>query len=256
MVRDPGEEHANNGHQLPGRKDSKRHTKSRLAYSVYSSDFGFMPYGEPLPFWEAVRQLPRRYRLILSKPGPEVFAVERGQATWQIVCLQLIVYSIVACVCGLLRQWLYPEQATIVSSRGVLSSPFVLQAWNAASSWGLLLSLPIFFLSAMGLLYGLARAYGGHGIFVQQVYTTLLFLTPCGLLVSILGLVPLLGSFLMTFLGAILLVYGIILQAFATVVVHQVSGGKATAAVVLAVLLMIPVVLVGQLLWTLLFAAI
>ncbi len=252
MVRDPGQQHSSNGHQPAGHKKGGKLAAPRAAYPAWSSDIGFVPRGQPLPFWEAVRQLPRRYRFILTKPGFEPFLSEMGLAEWRIVWFQLLVYTIVATVLAFLRALFSPAPA----SGSGLSSPAVQQALNLGSSLGLLLLIPLLFFFVMGLLYGLARAFGGHGIFVQQVYTTLLFLTPWGILVSVLGIIPFAGSFLSTFLGAIFFVYCVMLQCFATVAVHQMSGGKATAVTVIAVLSLIPALIGGLALWTLLFIAI
>jgi hypothetical protein len=129
------------------------------------------------------------------------------------------------------------------------------QALNLGSSLGLLLLIPLLFFFAMGLLYWLARAFGGHGLFVQQAYTTLLFLTPCGVLVSVLSIIPFAGAFLSAFLGVLLFIYCVVLQCFATVAVHQMSGDKATAATVITALTLIPATLICLTLWTLLFVA-
>lgn len=241
MVQDPGQEHSGNGRGPASHRRSGRQAAPRASYPTWSSDLGFIPRGQPLPFREAVRQLPRRYRFVLTKPGFEPFLPELGLAEWKIVWFQLLLYAVVAAALGYLRNLLYSAPA---SGGGGLGSPAVTQALNLASSLGLVVLLPLFFFFAMGLLYWLARAFGGHGIFVEQVYTTLLFLTPCGIIVSLLGLIPFAGSFLSAFLGVILFVYCIALQCFAIVAVHQTTGGKATAAVVLTVLILIPVVII------------
>lgn len=241
MVQDPGQEHSGNGHKPADHRKSGRQAAPRASYPTWSSDLGFIPRGQPLPLREAVRQLPRRYRFVLTKPGFEPFLPELGLAEWKIAWFQLLVYAVVAAGLAYVRGLLYPAPA---SGGGGLGSPPVTQALNLATSLGLLLLIPLFFFFAMGLLYWLARAFGGHGVFVQQVYTTLLFLTPCGLIVSLLGLIPFAGSFLSTFLGVILFVYCVALQCFATVAVHQTTGGKAAAAVILTVLILVPVVII------------
>lgn len=253
MVKDPGQEHSSNGHEPASRKKSGKLAAPHASYPAWSSDLGFIPVGQPLPFREAVRQLPRRYRFVLTKPGFEPFLPELSLAEWKIAWFQLLVYTVVATVLAWLRGLLYPAPA---SGGNGLSSPEVTQALNLASSFGLLLLIPLFFFCAMGLLYWLAHASGGHGVFVQQVYTSLLFLTPCGIIVSLLGLIPFAGSFLSAFLGVILYVYCVVLQCFATVAVHQMTGGKAVAAVILTVLILIPVVILCLFLWTLLFVVI
>jgi hypothetical protein len=114
----------------------------------------------------------------------------------------------------------------------------------------------LLFFFAMGLLYWLARASGGHGSFVQQAYTTLLFLVPCGIITSVLGLIPFAGSFLAFFLGLLLFIYCVVLQCFVTVVVHQMPGDKATRATIITALSLVPASLLCLGLWTLVFVII
>lgn len=245
MLTDSGPDHSNNGHGPPSRKKSAKQVQPRASYPTWSSDLGFIPHTQPLPWREALRQLPRRYRFVLTKPGFEPFLAEMSQGEWRIVWAQLLIYSVVAALLTFVRNLLYPASLSASSSASGLSSLAVLQALSLSTSLGLLVLIPVVFFLTMGLLYWLARALGGHGIFVQQVYTTLLFLVPCGVIVSVLGVIPFVGSFLSTFLGFVLFVYGVALQCFATVAVHQMSGGKATTAVILTLLILFPILIAG-----------
>jgi hypothetical protein len=256
MIRESDQEPSNNGHSPTTRKKKSKQAAPRASYEAWSPDFGFVPQGQPLPFGEAIRQLPRRYRFILSKPGFTPFLAEMSMAEWKIVWWQLLVYALLASLLAFLRTLINPVQVSSTSSATGLSSPAVLQALNLGSSLGLLLFIPVLFFFAMGLLYLLARIFGGHGIFVQQAYTTLLFLVPCGVVVSVLGIIPVAGSFLSTFLGVVLFVYCVALQCFAATVVHQMPGGKATTAVVITMLALIPMTVVCLSFWTLVFAMI
>jgi hypothetical protein len=205
---------------------------------------------------EAVRQLPRRYRLLLTRPGFEPFWSEVFLAGWNIVCVQLLMYTVLSAGLASVRMLLYPDVSDGTAGSGGLHTPAVVQALTSGTSAGLLLLIPLLFFFAMGLLYWLARAAGGHGVFVQQVYTTLLFVTPCGLIVGALSLIPLAGSFLSAFLGVILFVYCIVLQCFATIAVHQMEGGKATAVTVVTALSLIPASILCLALWTFLIGMI
>lgn len=250
MVQEPGPQYADNGRDPAGRRKSGR--QPRASFPAWSPDPGFIPRGRPLPLREAVRQLPRRYRSVLTRPGFEPFLPELGLAGWNIVCVQLLIYAVGAAGLASLRALLYPEAADGTGGVGGFNNPAVVQALTLGTAPGLLLVLPLLFFFAMGLLYWLARASGGHGVFVQQVYTTLLFVTPCGLIVSMLGLIPFAGSFLSAFFGLILFVYCVVLQCFATIAVHQMTGGKATAVTVITALSLIPASILCLALWTLL----
>lgn len=249
MLTDPGQKHSGNGHGPTEKKKGGKQARPRAEYQTWSSDLGFVPRTQPLPLAEALRQWPGRARFILSKPGFEPFLVEMGLAEWKIVWVLLLGVSFAVALLSFARDLLYPASSGLIS-------PAVVQALNVATSLGLVLLIPLGFFFAMGLLYWLARAFGGHGIFVQQCYTTLLFLVPCLFLANVLGLIPIAGSFLATFAGALLFVYCVVLQCFAMLSVHQMSGGKATAAVILTVLIFIPVMFAALALWTFLFVSI
>jgi len=256
MVREPGPRDSGDGDERSEQGKKSRQAMPRVEYQAISSDFGFIPRGQPLPLPEAMRQLPRRYRFVLSKPGPAPFAMEMGLAEWKIVWVQLLAYTVLAALLSFLHTLIYPSIASSPSSASGANNQAVLSALDLGSSLGLLLWLPLLFFGAMGLLYWLARAFGGHGIFVQQAYTTLLFLIPCGVIVSVSGIIPIVGSFLSTFSGLLLFVYCIALQCFATLAVHQMPGSKATAAVIITVLVLIPATILCLSLWTLIFVAI
>lgn len=255
MLKDSGGEQPGNGYQPGRRRKRDRQTTPRAQYPTWSSDIGFVPRGQPLPFREAVRQLPQRYRFVLTRPGLEPFLPELGLAEWRIVWFQLLGYTGIATLLAFLHTLLFPAPADVSPNANGLSNSSIVQAGNPGSSLGLLLLIPLLFFVAMGVLYGLARAFGGHGSFVQQVYTTLLFFIPCGVLVSALSIIPFAGSFLSAFLGIILFLYCIVLQCFATVAVHQVTGGKATAATIITALVLIPVAFLCLALWALLLVA-
>ena len=46
---------------------------------------------QPLPFSEAVLQLPRQYIKVLCRPSTQTFREEMGKASWGIVLLQFYV---------------------------------------------------------------------------------------------------------------------------------------------------------------------
>lgn len=242
MVQEPGQRHAGNGHEPTSH--SKRGGQPRASYPVWSPELGFLPLGRPLPWRESVRRLPRRCLLVLTRPGFEAFVSAADPGGWGIVCVQLLVTAVGAAGLVILRAVLFPEPSGAMTDAGVAA------ALTAGASAGLL--IPLLFFFAMGLLYWLARTAGGHGAFVQQLYTTLLFVIPCGLLVGVLGLVPFAGDFLSAFLGVILFVYCIVLQCFATIAVHHMKGGQATAVTVITALSLILASILCLALWTLL----
>ena len=257
MSWNPGRKQKNNGRTPGSASNTGKKSRSRDADPTYWPDFGFIPPpAAPLPLGEAIRQLPEQYKRVVTKPYAETFLVEMGQASWGIVWIQLLGYALLAGLLGFASTLISSPHTSTSQNASGLSSPGVIQALTLGTSLGLIILIPVLFFLLMGVLYLLARAYGGRGRFVQQCYTTLLFLVPFGAVVSVLSIVPFLGGFLSAFLGAILYVYGIVLQTFATVAVHRLTGGKATASAVITALLLIPLAVGVLSLWTWLFVTI
>lgn len=249
----PGRRQKNNGRDPGPAHDGAKKSRGRDSDPTYWPDFGFIPPpAVSLPLDEAIRQLPEQYKRVVTKPFAETFLVEMARAAWGMVWIQLLGYAIIAGLLGFVGTFFsLPAPANPSNATG-LNNPSVIRALTLGSTLGLIILIPLLFFVLMGILYLLARVYGGRGKFVQQCYTTLLFVVPFGLAVSILGILPLFGNFLSAFLAAICFVYSIVLQSFANVAVHRLTGGKATAAAVITGLLLIPLALGALILWTLL----
>ena len=247
----PGRRPKNNGRDPGHAQNGAKKSRGRDSDPTFWPDFGFIPPpAVSLPLGEAIRLLPEQYKRVITKPFAETFLVEMGHASWSIVWIQLLGYAIIAGLLGFVGT-LVPSP-TAPSNVTDLSGSHVIRALTLGTSIGLIVLIPILFFLLMGILYLLARIYGGRGKFVQQCYTTLLFLVPFGLAISILGVLPYVGNFFSAFLAAICFVYSIALQSFANVAVHRLTGGKATAAAVITGLLLIPLALGMLALWTLL----
>jgi hypothetical protein len=206
-----------------------------------SPEYGYPPpQTAPLPLGEAIRQLPNQYIKVLTRPSAATFAEERGKAAWNIVWVQLIIYAIAAAVLGYLALLISPNQFSTAGSSTL--NPGMIQAISLSAGFGLILLVPIGFFISVGIYYLIAKAFGGQGTFLVQSYTTLLYGVPIGILSSVLRLIPILGALAAFALG----IYGIVLQVFAIMAVHRLSGGKATAVVLIpvAVVLVLACVLV------------
>jgi len=91
-----------------------------------------------------------------------------------------------------------------------------------------------FYLSA-GLVYLGARVFGGSGDFTPQAYLVSLFAVPLGVLSGVLGLIPCAGPLISLGLS----IYGIVLNVQVVKVVHNLTTGRAVAAV------LVPAILIG-----------
>ncbi|HEY7354926.1 MAG TPA: Yip1 family protein, partial [Ktedonobacterales bacterium] len=192
----------------------------------------------PLSLWEAIKQLPKQYWRILTKPGATTFAEEMGKARWDVIWAQILGLSLLSALLASLV-WLI----LIAFLTSILNAQPVPPGEPAPSSFTgfLFLPIPLFavavflfglggFFLGQGITYLLAKAFGGQGSFMVQAYTTLLFQVPIGICIALLSLIPLVGS--VASLGSI---YIYILQTFQVIAVHRLSTGKAVAVVLIPV---------------------
>lgn len=193
----------------------------------------------PLPLWEAIKQLPKQYWRVLTKPGPATFVEEMGKARWDIIWVQLFGLALISAILASLA-WLILV-ALLTSFFNSLATGPDANATQVFSSF-LLLPVPLFglaifvstlgaFFFGQGITYLLAKAFGGQGDFTVQAYTALLYQVPITLVSVTLSLIPFVGSSIGSFAG----IYGYVLQAFALMPVHRLSGGKAAAVVVIPI---------------------
>ncbi len=143
--------------------------------------------------------------------------------------MQLIFYAVIAALLSFAGSLISPFNTSNINSSGVSAAAFT--AILGSISFAYIIIIPIFFFIGMGIIYGLAKAFGGQGTFLQQCYATLLYEVPLGILDSLVALIPIAGGFIAIAIG----IYQIVLQIFSIMAVHKLSGGKATAVVLIPV---------------------
>lgn len=205
-----------------------------------------MPPLTPLPLKEALRQLPRQYLKVLTKPSPATFAEEMNKASWDIVLVQIIGYGILAAIISAILAQVILQTALlpIFNNLPRTSAPtpalppnfFVFyQRLLLGSSISNVVAIPLYFFLGVGIQFGLAKLFKGLGQYLVQSYTALLYQVPLNLLVVVLSLplvfIPTVGLFLPSLISLPVLVYSIVLNIFAIMSVHRLSGGKASAVV-------------------------
>jgi hypothetical protein len=211
-------------------------------YHPHQAGYAFEA-SSPLPLGAAISQLPQQYFRVLTKPSQSTFAAEMGKASWDIVWVQLIAYAIItgimACIQVLI---LIPMIDGIMREYEFYMRSDVWQTALPMAFISGILSVPISFFIMQGITYLFAKAFGGSGTFLRQCYTYLLIRVPTDSISSVIGFIPFLGSLAVSGLG----IYAIILQIFSLMSVHRISGGKATAVVLIpiAVLIMLVFVLI------------
>lgn len=211
------------------------------AQDPYAAAYAAPPPATPLPLGQAVAQLPGQYWRVLTRPGAFTFAAEAGKAAWDIIGLQLIGIAIIAALLAAANTIItqnataaFLNQLNQLNQSGGAGGQSV--GLNVASSPGLsvlrsLATSLIGFFIGQAILFGLAKAFRGQGTFTQQAYVSLLFGVPLGILEGLFGLIPVAGAFIA--LAGV--VYEIVLSVFAIMGVHRLSGGKASAVVLIPI---------------------
>jgi hypothetical protein len=183
----------------------------------------------------ALSQLPQFYFNALVKPSIATYTADKGNASWSLVWIQLLSWATLDATLGLLVNFIYAPATGTTFSR----------LFSLASSIGLIVVVPILFFLLMGIVYLLARAFGGQGTFLEQCNTSLYIQAPLGIFSKLLALIPIVGRVL----NSVLSLYGIVLQVFVIMAVHRLSRGKAIATI------LIPLVTIGALAGTIFLVA-
>ena len=191
----------------------------------------------PLPLAQAIRALPRQYFRAVTKPSVVTFSEEMGKASWNIVWVQLIGLGIITALLDFLRILISPLNFT------------VLRTFTLLSAISPIITIPLTFFIAMGIAYGIAKAFGGRGTFLAQSYIALLPYVPLTVLGQLLTLLdpfirpPAVTSILILFtvitfvlaaFGFALLIYRVVGQILGIMAVHRLTRGKATTVIIVS----------------------
>ena len=196
----------------------------------YRSDsYGYVPPHGPRPLGAAIQDLPQQYVKICTRPSVQSFWEEMGKADWTVVWIQLLVLAVISAIFGFLGNLIY--HTSVIATGTSADYTNLIQAITVGSSVFSIISVPLFFFIGAGVQYLLARAFKGQGSFLQQCYTALLYQVPLGIISRVIGLIPILGGIV----AFALAIYGIVLNVFSIMAVHRLSGGKATAVVLIPV---------------------
>lgn len=196
-----------------------------------------IPYGMasprgPLPLGEAIRQLPRQYWRVFTHPKATTFLDEQGKAAWNIIWFELLILTI-AEILGVLLL-LFVEFLLLRAFLPSMNTPMVslgISIVAAVLVIGCLIVVPMGFFMGAGIYHLVAKAFGGQGNFLSYCYSYGLIIVPISIVSLALSVIPCIGS-LAVLAGS---VYEIILLIHMTMGVHRLSGGKASAAILIPV---------------------
>src|SRR5436309_8193083 len=196
--------------------------------------YGYTPPQQaPRPIGQAIQELPNQYIKVLTKPSAQSFAEEMGKADWGMVWIQLLIWALIGTILGLIRAAIGLAGLSFVSNNTF--NPAAITALTVSGSTFSFISVPVFFFILVGIQYLLAKAFQGQGNFLTQSYTTLLFEVPINIVSYLLAFIPNLGGIA----GFALAIYGIVLNVFAIMAVHRLSGGKAVGVVLIPIAVLI-----------------
>jgi hypothetical protein len=205
-------------------------TPPPYGYGQQQQSYDYSPpqaQATPLPLEQAIKELPSQYLKVLTNPSAETFEQEMGKASWNIVWAQLIGYAIICAILSYITSLIFPSPFETIGT-GPLNL-IISQLIHWAFTLGLTPLIIGVFFASVGIRYLIAKAFRGQGTFLAQGYTNLLFAVPLGILSALVSWVPRLGGLVV--LGVA--VYTIILRIFSIMAVHRLSGGKATAVVLI-----------------------
>jgi hypothetical protein len=200
--------------------------------------YGYTPPQQaPRPLGQAIQELPNQYIKVVTKPSAQTFAEEMGKADWGIVWIQLLALAVIATIFGLIGMAIYPARNLFGNTGGLNYNVFT--ALTVSGSTFSFIAVPLAFFIVVGIQYLIARAFQGQGNFLTQGYATLLYQVPINVASYIVGLIPIVGAFA----GFALFIYGIVLNVYAIMAVHRLSGGRATAVVLIPIAVLFLLVL-------------
>jgi hypothetical protein len=187
------------------------------------------------------------WRNVLTKPSEATFAAEkeRPNATlitaliWVVAAslINFIAQAITFLLFDPVQQFIdiYTELLVASGTSQTMIDEILSQMGGDGFKNTLLLGLflgvilsPIIFLLGSGILWGVARVFGGNGDYSKQTYLISTYYAPLMIINVLASFIPFLG--LLIAVGV--MVYQVVLTYFAMRVAHQLTPGKAMGAIV------------------------
>ena len=151
----------------------------------------------PLALGLAMRKLPGQYIKVLPRPSVKTFADEKDKASWSINWIQFIGLGIIGAILQSLGLLISPPALGNLANTAGMSSSALLTTIIIFLAVVEIILTPVSFLAVGGILFIIARAFGGTGTFREQIYTTLLFGVPLVIASYLLFLIPVVGVWLL-----------------------------------------------------------
>jgi hypothetical protein len=184
---------------------------------------------------------------VLTRPGETAFQEElrRPYATLSTGLVWVVVAAVIAALLGWVNAIVFPGQAGVFDDLlpqagfppEMASMMQNMLAGGMTGGFALfsIVLTPLFFLIGVGIVHLIARMLGGTGDFGQYGFLAAAYSAPLTVIGAVIGLIPLLGGCI----APLLSIYGIVLNIFAVRVSHNLSMGRAIAAVLLPFVLLL-----------------
>ncbi len=186
------------------------------------------------------------WRNVLTQPSEATFAAEKENPNanlttaliWVVAAalINFIAQAITFLVFDPVQDFIdvYTEFLNTSGMSDAVTEEFLAQlasdSFRNSLLFGLLLGVilfPIFFLIGSGILWVIARVFGGNGDFSQQTYLISTYYTPLTIIKVIASFLPIVGLFI----NLIIFGYQFVLTYFALRVAHQLTPGKSIGTI-------------------------
>lgn len=188
------------------------------------------PYGAPpttySPSAQAggglnVQDLLQRWRAVLM-PWPNVatFDAQQPGANWLTIIVSLVALGVLQAIVGAIESAEY-HSVSVIYGFGNTSSP--------AANVGNIIGTPIGFFIAAGILFFIAKLFGGTGNFLTYAWLLSLAYVPLSAIAAVAGIIPLLGVLIALAAG----IYNLYLSVLATASAHRLTIGRSWLVVLI-----------------------
>ncbi len=174
--------------------------------------------------------LPQSYINAVTKPNVNTYLAEIPNANWARTFAGVIALALINVVISLIFAGVVSSSMNQLRdqlSRSGRTLPFDPTALTATTGIGAIITTPLFFILGAGVLYGLAKMFGGQGRdFMTHSYLLSLSYVPLGIAAAILNIIPGVGSFL----GLAILIYRQYSQGLSMQASQNMQPGRAQLA--------------------------
>ncbi|GCE20106.1 Yip1 family protein [Dictyobacter kobayashii] len=209
---------------------------------------------QPLPLSEAIKQLPKQYLRVLTRPSVATFAEEKQKAAWNIIWVQIAFIAIIGALISFATYtFVLPTFVSLFNLPKIGTTNFadIYKGMALQGSLTALISTPITMFISWTIYYFIAKLFKGQGEFIEYIYSFLLFYVPIQIINGLLLLIPVVGFFL----SAAVSIYTYVLMILMTMAVHRLSGGRATLAVLILPIIALVLVIISVVLLVAMFSA-